>query len=101
MLFLGDVMIKYQVYKSAELVNHQLLEMCRDGRIVSSVRARPRMSALPASPREATRKSKYEITVDDNSYYLIGSSLLEIFRLAMLIWKPSDWPIDSTLPLYF
>jgi hypothetical protein len=52
MLFLGDVIIKYQVYKSAELVNHQLLETCRDGRIVSLVCVRPRMSALPATPRK-------------------------------------------------
>jgi hypothetical protein len=35
MLFLGDVIIKYQEYKSAELVNHTLLEVYRDDRILS------------------------------------------------------------------
>jgi hypothetical protein len=100
MFFLGDVRIRTKVCKSAELFDNPSLELCGDGRILSSPRVRPRMSAVRET-EGATRKSKYDLTIDDNASALIGSSLLGIISLVMLIWKSSDWPINSTLPLYF
>ena len=69
--------------------------------MMSPKRVRPRMSGLRARPREQQQTESTRSRLMTMPLILLAHATTTFHVLVMLIWKPSDWLADSTLPLYF